>query len=339
MHSSLSPALSVALLIACAGPAVAQHAGHSGHEGHHPSSPAGKTPPKQQAPHRHQSPPAQMPPETKRQWDLLTRSVQRYRDFSVAEREGWKRFGGDSPMMGEHWYLPDAPDPKPGDPLDFTRPSNLQYAIIGGQRVLVGVSFVVRIGSNDPLPEGFAGDADHWHVHDAEKAIAAATEERPVLRWLANGWIDSEFHSKGDFRGRLAMVHAWVTVPSPEGPFSMHNRAIPYLRTGLPWSYAQRSDEAAANGVNLAAADGCKETLDGQLWIADAGWRQSYRLHQRCEALAERMRATIRNRADAEEINRVGRLLWNELETFKRATLSERQLARIASITEHDPMH
>jgi hypothetical protein len=281
-----------------------------------------------------------VPAEARAQWDLLARSVARYRDFEVAKREGWKRFGGDSPLMGEHWYLDGAPEPKPGEPLDFTRPSNLQYAVVDGKRELVGVSYVVRIGVDDPLPEGFAGNADHWHVHDAEKFVAAATEERPFLRWLANGWMDREYRDQGDHRARLAMAHAWVTLPSPDGPFSMHNSAIPYLRVGLPAAFAAASGEDAANGVNLASAEGCKEALDAELWIADAAWAQSRTLRRHCQTLAEQMRGVIAlNRDDAQAVNRAARKAWNSLKASKQATLTPKQRERIATLTEHDPMH
>lgn len=311
------------LLLALLALSLTAHAAHARHAGGQDSMVTAKAVPRAAQP----------------QWDLLRKSVQRYRDFDVAKREGWKRFGGDAPLMGEHWYLPGALEPMPGEPLDFTRPSNLQYALVDGKRVLVGVSCVVRLAPGDPLPEGFAGDADHWHVHDVEKFVAASTEERPFLGWLANWWLDSQYRDKGDNRSRLAMVHAWVTLPSPEGPFSMHNTAIPYLRLGLPTDYAEHATEATANGVNLASPDGCKEALDGELWVADARHAQSRTLHDRCKALAGQLRGVIALAPEAAVVNGAGERAWNDLQALKRRTLTPRQLSRIDAMTEHDPMH
>lgn len=49
-------------------------------------------------------------PATTAQIHGVARAVERSRDFAVAERDGWKKFGGDEPLMGEHWLLPGGPD-------------------------------------------------------------------------------------------------------------------------------------------------------------------------------------------------------------------------------------
>lgn len=239
--------------------------------------------------------------------------------------------------MGEHWIRKGARDYEPGEPLDFTEPSNLQYAWVNGRRELVGVSYVVRIAPGEPLPAGFTGTADHWHVHDVLKGVEAATEGRPVLRWLANAWIDREYRSKGDDRSRLAMVHAWVMTPSPDGVFSMHNRAIPYLRVGLPTAFARHATDETAMGVDLAAPKGCENALGGALWIAHAKSAQKRSFEAICASLASRMRAAVATR-DEGTVNAAGADAWRQLEAAKRATLSPDQVRRIAAITDHDPM-
>jgi hypothetical protein len=246
--------ISLALLVAS--PLIAQDA----HHGHHAAGTVA------------------VPRAAERELDAVRAAVERYRDVRVAEREGWKRAlvgGEDTPLMGEHWVQEGVPEPDAGQSLDFTRPQNLQYALVNGKRELVGVAFIVRIAPGEPVPEGFAGSADHWHVHDVEAAMAAMTETRPLLRSLGNWWLDGNWRRDGG-RTRLAMVHAWVTVPSPDGPFSMHNRAIPYLRLGLPLAWA--GSAAAANGVNLATPKGCEVAFDGRLWIAERTARASTRL-------------------------------------------------------------
>ncbi|PAX08076.1 hypothetical protein [Sphingomonas lenta] len=290
------------------------------------------------APATAQSPP--VPAAAQAQLDELARAVQRYRDVRAAQAAGWEPSPigrEDSPLMGEHWVRKGAPEYGPGEPLDFTEPSNLQYAWINGRRELVGVSYVVRIAPGDPLPRGFAGDADRWHVHDVERAVAAATEGRWLLRVLVNGWLDANYRSKGDDRSRLAMVHAWVTVPSPNGVFSTNNRAISYLRAGLPASFANGGTAEAALGVNLAAKDGCANTLNGAPWIAHAKDAQKRSLLATCEALGAEVRRGLASGARA--VNAAGEAAWAKLEAAKRATLTPDQLRRIDAITEHDPMH
>lgn len=86
----------------------------------------------------------------------------RCRDHLQAKTEGYRRFGTEGPLMGEHWYRRELA----GQPLDLSRPSTLQYAMIDGQRVLVGVAYTLYQRPGEPLPEGFAGDIDRWHNHD-----------------------------------------------------------------------------------------------------------------------------------------------------------------------------
>lgn len=73
-------------------------------------------------------------------------ATKRYRDASWLQKEGWKRFGGDERLMGEHWYRPTGPDYVSGQPIDFARPSNLMYTDIAGKKVLVGVAFHAHSG-------------------------------------------------------------------------------------------------------------------------------------------------------------------------------------------------
>lgn len=58
----------------------------------------------------HQPPPpatvAAQPAALEVQLAAVRAGIARYRDFEVARREGWRKFGGDAPLVGEHWYLP-----------------------------------------------------------------------------------------------------------------------------------------------------------------------------------------------------------------------------------------
>lgn len=132
------------------------------------------------------------------------------------------------------------------------------YTDAGGRRVLTGVTFNVRLADGEALPQGFAGNADRWHVQDMLRAIGAVLKDRPILRWLANGWIDANHRNKGDDRGRIAMAHVWVTLPNPDGIFADSNRTVPYLKMQLPASFATGASEAAARGVDFATPNGCR---------------------------------------------------------------------------------
>ena len=253
----------------------------------------------------------------------------RYSDIRVARRDGWKSFGGDEPLMGQHWHHPDGPDYVTGQAIDPRRPSNLMYSDIDGAQRLVALSYNVRIAPGDPLPAGFSGASDKWHVHDLSKAVEAATRDRPVLRWLGRGWLDREIAAK-DGRTRLAMVHLWL-IPNPAGPFASHNPALAYLDLGLPADWAR--DMAAARGVALAGRDGCDEALGGKLWIANVPRAALRRLEGVCMQLADYVRGGLAEPRDA--FNARARGAWARMEAELKAVLTSEQKARIAAITEH----
>jgi hypothetical protein len=199
--------------------------------------------------------------------------------------------------------------------------------------VLTGVAYVVRLAPGEPLPEGFAGASDRWHVHDAEAAIEAATEERPILRWLARGWLDRHWRAEGDGRTRLAMVHVWTGVENPDGVFADHNRRLPFLKLGLPVEWAEGVSLGAARGVNLATRDGCEDALGGRLWVAGTGWRDRRRLMAACEHEAAGVRAALDGGRKA-LIERAG-VAWSEIERLLDETLTPEEKRRIDAMVEH----
>ncbi|WP_118857959.1 hypothetical protein [Sphingomonas mesophila] len=279
------------------------------------------------------------PRATEAQLATVRAAVARYADFEVARREGWKKFGGDGPLMGEHYSLPPEKggiDYVSGMPLDFRRPSNLMYTFVNGKRVLTGVAFNVRIAPGEPVPEGFAGSADVWHVHDFPKAVAAALQDRPLLRWVADRFGPQHFVGKGDGRGRLAMVHVWTgPIPNPDGPFAHRNRAIPYAKLGLPFAFAEGASEHAARGLQLAAPNGCAETIDGALWVANAGAHKA-RLHAACKAAADHVRIGLKSGTKV-QVNTMAEHGWAMFDAQWKRALTPAQQARIAAITEHGP--
>jgi hypothetical protein len=307
--------------------AAAPAAGQHQHHHHAPAAAAQANPAPQAAPNA----------LLDSQLAQLRAATARYENFDVAKREGWKKFGGDGPLMGEHWYLPKERgglDLTGRQPIDFRRPSNLMYTNIGGRRVLTGVTFNVRIAPGQPGPEGFAGASDVWHVHDVEHALGAALKDRPVLRWMAQNWLLGPMHAKGDHHTRLAMIHVWVALPNPDGVFADQNRLIPYLKLRLPAAFANRASLEAAKGLHLATPQGCADSVDGGAWIANVPGRTKRELYRACAAAAAHVREGLAS-ADPRHVNAMGEHGWHMFDSAWQRLLTAEQKARIAAITEH----
>lgn len=259
-----------------------------------------------------------------------------YRDFAVAKAQGWTMFNGDAPLMGEHWILrkdKGGVDYVHGDAIDFSHPSNLMYSTIGGKRVLVALTYTMRLGPGEPVPEGFAGDQDRWHVHDLDVAVAQALKDRPLLRGIADAWIGAERRRTGDTRARLAMVHVW-TIPNPDGVFADWNRILPYLKLGLPPPWADGASLEAAKGLHLATKSGCADSLDAGMWIANVAWQTRRKLRTACDAAAAHVRQGIDN-GDQQTTNAIAEHGWHLFDAAWQSLLNDEQKKRIASITEH----
>lgn len=258
-----------------------------------------------------------------------------YEDLSVARAAGWRPFGGDEPLMGQHWHRRDGVDYVSGMAVDPLRPSNLLYTDIGGRMRLVALAYNVRIAPGEPVPEGFVGRSDEWHVHDIAAFIAAAGADRPVLRWLATGWLDRDIVQR-DGKTRVAMVHLWL-IPNPDGVFASHNRTLSYLDLGLPVDWANGASMDAARGLALATANGCDEALDSKLWVANVDRSTSRRLAQGCAQMADFVREGLPG--DKRTTNARAASAWQSFDRFLQDTLTAEQKQRIAAISEHGMDH
>ncbi|HEX2078231.1 MAG TPA: hypothetical protein VHG08_11000, partial [Longimicrobium sp.] len=222
------------------------------------------------------------------QVERVRQATARYRDVEVARREGYRLFGAEGPLMGEHWYHPDLVR----RPLDLERPSTLQYATIDGRKVLVGVAYTSYRRPDEPLPEGFAGANDQWHTHDVTRLARAATAERPLLRGIVERRIRRGRVGAGEGRMMLTMVHAWIWSENPDGLFAQQHRALPYLRAGLPASHAEGGSEHAAFGVSLMVAEGCEQEVRRTDRLAGLSRRQARDLRRACGRHAETVRTS-----------------------------------------------
>ena len=283
-------------------PACAQNP-HVGHENHHGS-----------------------PTELTAQIAAVRAATEHYRDFENAKRDGYKLFGKEGPLMGEHWYHPDVVK----QPLDLNRPSTLQYVTVSGKRELVGVAYTVYNKPGEPLPEGFAGTDDHWHVHDVNKIALAISEERPFLNWIVKQRIAKGKTGAGEGRTHLTMLHAWIWSDNPEGMFALEHTGLPYLRAGLPLSLARNADEHAPYGVTLLDRRGCEWELGKVKLLAKPDRAQMQRLTSACAEATRQVRES-----DAARLNDVASRAWQDYIKVRDSTLTAEQKQRLGVGLEH----
>ncbi|HWK89833.1 MAG TPA: hypothetical protein VNP72_07550, partial [Longimicrobium sp.] len=267
-------------------------------------------------------------PELAAQVEGVRRATERYRGLEAARRDGYRRFGDEGPLMGEHWYHPDLTR----GPLDLERPSTLQYATIGGRKVLVGVAYTWYRRPGEPLPEGFAGEGDAWHTHDVARLARAATAERPVLRWVVDRRIARGRVGAGDGRTLLTMVHAWVWLDNPDGLFAGQHRALAYLRAGLPAAFAEGASEEAALGVALMGLDGCAVEVRRTDRLARLSPDQARGLTRVCARRGAEMRAAPSG--DAGALNAAGERAWRAYVLDRARLLTAEQEQRMARVMD-----
>ncbi len=278
---------------------------------------------------------AAIPPAAAQSWreqvDAIHAAVAPYRDVERAKAAGWRRATRYVPLMGEHWSLGrKSPDYVSGEAIDFTKPSNLIYARIGGRHELVAVAYVVRIGANEPLPEGFSGTDDRWHVHNVDQILAAVGEVRPLAANLGRSLVNRRY--AGDGRRRLAMVHVWLDGRNPQGTFENLDPTLPYRQFGLPASAWNGAPLDAARGLALALPDGCADELDGKLRLAGVSFRRKREISKLCNAYAKYVRENLVLPPDA--LNSAATAAWREFDARLTMMLEPAEIARIAALVE-----
>jgi hypothetical protein len=304
----------LATLLAAA-PLAAQQPGH----GHHAAA-ASQAPGEQAA--------------LQAELDAVRAATARYRDHAQAVRDGYRLFAQESPLMGEHWYRRDLVRGE----LDLAHPSTLQYANLGGRRVLVGVAYSVYRRPGDPLPSGFSGASDAWHTHDVTRLARAATADRPLLHWLVERRIRNGKLGPGG-RTLLTMLHAWVWSDNPDGVFALQQRALPYLRAGLPAEWAREGDEDAAQGIQLLAPGACDAEVRRLDRLARLERRQASALTRSCQAEQQRLRAEITPASPPLAANAAATAAWRRYLAARGRILDAEQIARVERVMESAMEH
>ncbi|HXG55119.1 MAG TPA: hypothetical protein VNJ03_07035 [Vicinamibacterales bacterium] len=166
--------------------------------------------------------------------DCARAGTEKYRDRSKAIVDGYRRIGGDFPAMGEHWIrISSLFDGR----FDAASPEVLNYVVVDGQPQLLGVGYAVPLLGEETPPRGPAGP-DAWHDH---------------TRSISDETILPHHHAPGNVASgaRLAMMHAWIWSPNPDGTFAADNWALPFVRLGLQPD--PRAPTASAKALSLAS--------------------------------------------------------------------------------------
>jgi hypothetical protein len=147
---------------------------------------------------------------------VARKASEAFSDRSAAIAAGYRQVGMDFPSMGEHWVNPGLVFE---GIVDVARPAILTYTVVKGRPALLGVVYAIPLAPGEEPPVTF-GPGATWHEHNG------SLEEESLL---------PEHHSVPTSGGgtRLAILHAWVRVPNPEGVFAAENWALPFIRLGL----------------------------------------------------------------------------------------------------------
>ena len=164
--------------------------------------------------------------------DVARKAAEAFSDRGAAISAGYRRVGMDFPSMGEHWV--NSPLVFEGR-FDVARPAILTYTVVKGRLALLGVVYAIPLAPGEEPPAAF-GPRAIWHEHNG------SLEEESLL---------PEHHSMPSSGGgtRLAILHAWVRAPNPDGVFAAENWALPFIRLGLdaPASFPK----GAARAISL----------------------------------------------------------------------------------------
>jgi hypothetical protein len=131
-----------------------------------------------------------------------------------------------------------------------------------------------------------------------------------------------------------------VWSDNPDGTFAQQQRALPYLRAGLPAAWATRGDSASAEGIQLLAPGACRGEVSRMDKIARLDRAQARALTSACEQHAARLRALVGPGAGPDAANAAAARAWGGYLLSRGRILRPEQSARIqtvmAAAMEHD---
>lgn len=186
-------------------------------------------------------------------------------DTAAARRAGFVPLGREgmrdlSPLQGQHWVHRQR---MRANTVALPAPPVLMYSPVAGSMRLVGVAYAQRIDASAKLPATLGGVPAEWHAHvpclggtvelslPPSAAACRAQGGQPAPR-------------------RIAMVHLWLDLPSPDGPFAHGNPALPFLAAGVPLPAFDAGDAAARAALGetvLALGDAHDMQLPLARWV------------------------------------------------------------------------
>jgi len=171
-----------------------------------------------------------VPPATQEQLDIVREIIERYPTVADAKAAGWQTATTNLEGIAAHFLKDGAVGFTRFDStFDVNEPEALLYDGIEDDAPIAGVSY---LASGETAPEGFAGEWDVWHRHDAV--------------CFANGLVIAEVGGHPDSRisitaedckaqsgimfpiSNLSMIHVWMKpgFPSETGVFAHDHSAL-----------------------------------------------------------------------------------------------------------------
>lgn len=201
-----------------------------------------------------------------RKLEKLTRTLDRFKDSEVATSEGYVHYDGyDTFSMGEHWYNRNIYE---SGTCNGSRPSHLQYLVVGGKRTLIGTGYVCVPQERARPKKEIFGTEVRWHTHGPAWCLlpnGSAEDYRDLADALPNELTSLDWRSICQREGGVPavqdvkMLHTWNWIPAPNGTFAHENLAIPFLRVGLPTPGIEflesEAGKAAVRTLKLAHGD------------------------------------------------------------------------------------
>lgn len=229
--------------------------------------------------------------------------TERYRDRQAAIRDGYRRIGRDFPAMGEHWIRIGLVFDGKFEPA---HPEVLNYVEIAGKPQLLGVAYAMPLLAGETVPAGPAGP-HAWHDH------FRSIDQETVLP-------HHQAHGSATDGARLAMLHAWVWSPNPEGTFAADNWVIPFIRYNMTPPPAFPIPSAKA----LSLLSGGREYVEASIRAVAVEASQQQSVRAALDAALLKIADSVpKDTNDVIDTGTLARLaaIWSELWTTIDATL------------------
>jgi len=234
-------------------------------------------------------------------------ATEKYQDQSAAILDGYRPIGSDFPGMGVHWVrIGILFDSK----IEAEHPEFLTYISVSGMPRLAGLAYAIPLLPGEQPPDLPAGK-DAWHDH-----FRSIDEETIVPHHQHPGSADSE--------PRLAMLHAWVWMPNPDGVFAADNWALPFVRLGL-------KPEAGASHAQALALTLNSGGIEYFAKMVNAGASPTKKQQEKMEQAFESARASVRQ---AILENKLARLtgIWEQLWKTIESVIGSRKFAELQGV-------